>query len=241
MVRSLQSFSIVSARSRPDSEARGPGTPCTPHFPSNFVRLADREEAAVGAGDGAPDQEQVVGRIDPDDAEVPDGDPGVAILARLANPLAGVRRVGAGARGAGVAVHPLDAVAGAEALEAVPLDHPREAPPFARADDVDVLDRVEDLDRERLPLGHAGDVGPRFLTDLAHIALGLGVDLAGVTPLGLGRDLPLLIGEAELERDIAVAVFGTDLEDRARPAFQDRDRHGGAVGLENLGHADFTA
>src|SRR4051812_46863272 len=150
---------------------------------SYLIRLADREEAAVGAGHGPPDQEQVVGRVDPDDAEVPDGDPGVAVLARLADPLAGVGRVGAGAGRAGMAVHPLDTVGGPQPLEAVPLDHAREAPALARADDVDLLDLVEDLDRQRLPLGDAGDVGPRVLADLADVALRLGVDLAGVAAL----------------------------------------------------------
>src|SRR5439155_14649848 len=123
-------------------------------------------EAAVGAGHGAPDQEQVIGGVDPDDLEVADGDSGVAVLARLADPLAGVRRVGAGAGGAGVAVHPLDAVGGPQPLEAVPLHDAREAAPLAGADDVDAADLVEDLDREGLPLG---DLGRPGLADLADV------------------------------------------------------------------------
>ena len=107
--------------------------------------------AAVGAGDRPPDQQQVVGRVDPDDLEVPHRDAGVAELARLADALAGPRRVGAGARRARVAVHPLDAVGGPQAAEAVPLDDAREAPALARADDVDVLDLAEHLDRQGLP------------------------------------------------------------------------------------------
>ena len=59
--------------------------------------------------------------------------------------------------------------------------------------------------------------------------------------LGLVGRLPLLVGEAELHGDISVAVLGADLEDRARAAFQHRHRDGDAVGLENLGHADFAA
>ena len=45
-----------------------------------------------------------------------------------------------------MAVHPLDAVGGAEALEPVPLDHAGEAPALARADHVDPRDLVEHLD-----------------------------------------------------------------------------------------------
>src|SRR5258708_37354723 len=117
------------------------------------------------------------------------------MLAGLLDPLAGVGRVGAGAGRAGVAVHPLDAVGGPEPLEAVPLDDAREAPALAGADHVDPLDLVEDLDRQGLPLGDP--VGRRLLADLADITLGLGVDLAGVAALGLGRALALLVVEAE--------------------------------------------
>src|SRR5258708_8975020 len=99
------------------------------------------------------------------------------MLAGLLDPLAGVGRVGAGAGGAGVAVHPLDAVGGPEPLEAVPLDDAREAPPLAGADHIDVLDLVEDLDRQRLPLGDS--LGRGFLADLPNVTLALSIDLPG--------------------------------------------------------------
>ena len=72
----------------------------------------------------APYQKQVVGRIDPDDAEVPDRDPGVAVLAGFADALAGVGRVGVGAGGAGMPVHPLDAVAARSPLKPCRLTTP---------------------------------------------------------------------------------------------------------------------
>src|SRR6185312_5911696 len=122
----------------------------------HFVGLANGQVAPVGAGDRASDKEEVVGRVDANDLEVPDGDPGVAVLARLADPLAGVGRVSARAGRARVPVHSLDAVRGSQPLEAVPLEHAREPAPLARADDVNLLDLVEDLDREGLPLIHSG-------------------------------------------------------------------------------------
>src|SRR3954453_21411861 len=85
---------------------------------SDLVRLADHEEPAIGPGHRASDQQEVVRRVDADDLEVPHRDAGVAMLARLLDPLAGVRRVGRRTRGARMAVHPLHAVSGAEALEA---------------------------------------------------------------------------------------------------------------------------
>src|SRR4051794_19671972 len=110
-----------------------------PSVRSDLVGLPDGQVAAVGPGDRPLDQEQVVGRVDPDHLQVLDGDPRVAVLPGLLDALAGVGRVGAGAGRTGVAVHPLDAVRGPEALEPVPLHDAREATALAGPDDVDVL------------------------------------------------------------------------------------------------------
>src|SRR3954468_3898945 len=88
---------IVSIRSPMDSTAAGEGLPgSTARGRSYLVRLADGQVAAVGSGDRASDQKQVVRRVDADDLEVPHRDPGVAVLARLLDSLAGVGRIGAG-------------------------------------------------------------------------------------------------------------------------------------------------
>src|SRR5690606_24987672 len=110
---------------------------------SGRVGLADDDEAAVVAGHGAADQQQVVFGVDAHDLQVPHGDPGVAVLAGLLDALEDARRVGRGARGAGVAVHALHAVAGPQAAEAVPLDDAGVAAALARADDVDAGDLAE--------------------------------------------------------------------------------------------------
>src|SRR5208337_140617 len=81
----------------------------------NLVRLADGQVAAGRARDGSSEQEQVVGRIDLDHFEVANSGPGVTVMARFADPLLGPRRISAGARRAGMAVHSLHAVRGAEA------------------------------------------------------------------------------------------------------------------------------
>ena len=62
-----------------------------------------------------------------------------------------------------------------------------------------------------------------------------------MTALGLRGALPLLVVEAELPGEVAVAVLGPDLKHRAGTAFQDGDRLHGPVLLVDLGHADFAA
>ena len=136
-----------------------------------------------------------------------------------------------------MAMHPLDAVRGTEPAEAVPLDHAGKAPSLAGARHVDPLDLFEQLDGQRLTLGHVGRTG---LPHLADEPFWLGVDLAGMAPLGLGGLLALLVVETQLHGVIAVAVFGPYQEHGAWTAFQDRDRHRRAVFLVDLGHADFA-
>ena len=71
---------------------------------SHLVRLPDGEVAAVGAGHGPLDQEQVVGRVDPHDLEVADRDPGVADAAPACGCPSGCgpgRRWGPRSRGGG--------------------------------------------------------------------------------------------------------------------------------------------
>ena len=79
--------------------------------------------------------------VDPNDLEVLHGDPGVAVLTRLLDPLAGPGGVGAGTGRTRVTVHPLHTVRRPEPLEPVPLDDAREAAALAGPGDVDLLDR----------------------------------------------------------------------------------------------------
>src|SRR5690348_31665 len=107
----------------------------------HLVGRADHDQAAVGAGDGSADQQEVVLEVDLDDVEVPDGDPAVAVLpggevAELGPAAAAIAGVRAGA--AGGAVDLLGAVGGGQALEVVPLHDARVAAPLAGADDVNV-------------------------------------------------------------------------------------------------------
>src|SRR5947207_8474603 len=86
-------------------------------------RRADQHQRALRARNGALDQDQVLLRVDRLDGEVLHGVPDVAHPARHAYPLENPARRGAGADRAGRAVLALDTVAGAQAVEAVPLHH----------------------------------------------------------------------------------------------------------------------
>ena len=149
-----------------------------------------------------------------------------------------MRAGSAGAGRAGVAVHPLDAVRGAEAAEPVPLDDAREAAALAGPGHIDPGDFLEELDGQGLALG---DLGRRLLADLADIALGLGVDFLRMAAGGLRGVLPLPVVITELPGMIAVAILGPDLKHGAWAAFQDGDRLDGAIFLVDLGHADLAA
>src|SRR5882724_2400596 len=89
-----------------------------------LVGRPDEDQAAVGAGDGAADQDEVLLGIDADHLEVAGGDAlgavaaghALAALGAAAAAVAGVR-----ADAARRAVVLLDAVAGRQAGEAVPL------------------------------------------------------------------------------------------------------------------------
>src|SRR5262249_18357304 len=112
-----------------------------------LVRRADHDEPAVGAGDGAADEDEVVDRVDADHCQVADGDALVAVApghadAALGPTATAVGRVGANR--AALAHALLDAVAGAEALVVVPLHDAGGAAALGLADDVNRLDVLED-------------------------------------------------------------------------------------------------
>src|SRR5712691_7120855 len=101
-----------------------------------FVGRADHDEAAIGAGNRAPDEHQIVFGIDTDHAQVSRGDAFGAVssghsLASLRPAAAAVAGVGADA--AGRAVVFLDAVAGGQTGEPVTFHAAGGAATLARA------------------------------------------------------------------------------------------------------------
>src|SRR5262249_20454379 len=141
-----------------------------------LVRGADRHEAAVGARDGAADQDEMIVGVDADDLEVADGHAFGSVAAGHAQALLGPAVApGAGVRPGGAALPfaLLDAVAGAQAAEVVPLHDASRAAPLGGAGHVDLLDVLEDLGG-----GQDGtdlDGRRRLQAELAQVALRLAV------------------------------------------------------------------
>src|SRR5260370_10625193 len=105
-----------------------------------LVGGADEDQAAVGAGHGAADQDEVVLGVDAHHRQVADGDALGAVAPGHADALLGPTAAavaGVGADRAALAVALLDAVAAAQALEVVPLHDACGAAALALADHVD--------------------------------------------------------------------------------------------------------
>ena len=132
----------------------------------------------------------------------------------------------------------LHAVRGPLALEVVPLHDAREAAALGHAGDIDGLDAVEGFDGDVL-----ADLGPPIgAAQLANESLRLAAGLrrAGSTPAGaafgslafeIGNmttftaagQAARLIEKAELDRFVAIALLGADLEHVTRAGLHDGD------------------
>src|SRR2546423_63035 len=132
-------------------------------------RRADQHQRALGARDGALDQDQVLLRVDRLDGQVLHGVARVAHAPGHTHALEDPARRGAGADRAGRAVLALDTVAGAQAVEAVPLHHTREALALGAAGDVHDLTGREALRRHLLAERVLAGVGGTHLEVLARV------------------------------------------------------------------------
>src|SRR5690606_9856041 len=112
--------------------------------------VADQHHAAVGTGNRALDQQQVLLRVDGVDGQVLHGGPGVAVPPRHAEALEDATGGRAAADRARRTVLALGAVRGAEAAEAVTLHHTSGALALAGAGDVDLLPGLEDRNGDLL-------------------------------------------------------------------------------------------
>src|SRR6266511_3544204 len=146
-------------------------------------------------------------------------------------------RGGAGADRAGRAVLALDAVAGAQAVEAVPLHHAREPLALGPPGDVDDLPGLERLGGDLLAERVLASVGGAQLDEVPprrHVRLGV---VAGDRLVHLAR---VDRAERELDRAVTVLVRGADLGDHTRAGLHHGDRDNPVV-VPHLGHAELRA
>src|SRR5690606_31540131 len=200
--------------------------------------VADQHHAAVGTGNRALDQQQVLLRVDGVNGQVLHGGAGVAVPSRHAEALEDATGGRAAADRARRAVLALGAVRGAQAVEAVALHDTRGALALARAGDVDLLAGLEDVGGDLLAefvLG--GVVGAQFDEVAARRDAGL-LEVTRARLVHLARvDLP----EPELHGGVAVLLRAADLGDDARPGLDDGHRNDPALIVEDLGHAELLA
>src|SRR6185436_3706570 len=150
----------------------------------------------------------------------------------------------------------LDAVRGPLAGEIVPLDRAGKAAALARGRDIDGLHAVE-----RGNVDHAADCEIAGRTsDFAHeplrFAIGLGEELdsgrsallgalafefGNVTSSAAIGQTAGLVGEAQLDGLVTVALHGANLQHVARPGLNHRDRHDLPRLVVELCHPDLAA
>src|SRR3989441_10324704 len=201
--------------------------------------LADQDEAAAGAGNGAAEEHEILLGHHVSDAQVQHGPVLAAHAARQVVARPHARRIGRGADRAGRPVEHR-AVGGIAAVPAMALDAALEALALADAHDVHQLAGLEERGRHGLPhlvaLQHLALLEPDLPDDAHRLHPGL--------PEGAGRGLRhvlLLRLETELERVVAVPLPRADPDDDAGTSLD--DRHGDLVAVipEDLGHADLAS
>ena len=122
-------------------------------------------------------------------------------------------------------------------LEVVALHRPGEALALADRGDVDTLAGVEEVGAEHLAHFEAREVVDAQLGEMLHRRC---VGLLQVTELGLREPLRQRGTEGELDRGVAVALRGLQLDDATRPGFDHRHRDDTVLVVPDLGHAELA-
>src|SRR3990172_2697919 len=201
-----------------------PPVPGTPH----------PEQHVLVAGNGALHHQDVAGRITLDDSEVLHGHLTGPHVAGHLQPLDDAAGVSAGADRAGGTGAVGLAVGLGPAMEAVALHHPGKAAALGCPRYVHEVALLEYLAAHLLPDLPFADVVHAELSQVLELAQPLQVTLLGCVD-------PLARAEAQLDGRVAVVLLRLHLDDRAGPGLDHRDRHGGAVVAEDLGHAQLSS
>src|SRR3954447_24558101 len=194
------------------------------------------DDAALGAGHRAADQEQVLVGEYVDDLEAALRDARVPHLAGAADALEDARGRGGRADRARRA-HVVRAVGDRSAAEAVALDGSLEALALRDARDLDLLALLEHVHGQLL----ADLEALALAAELAQMAKGRVAGLLDVAKLGL-RELALgHVAVAELDGHVAVAVLGAQAGHAAGACLHDRYALHDAVLDEQLRHTDLCS
>ena len=165
-------------------------------------KLFNHDEAAVRAGDRAPDEQQVLVNVHTGDAQALLGHLDRAHVARLAGAFEGAGGIGRAAAG-GLAVAGRGAVGRLVAAPAVALDDAGEALALGDAGDGDLVADGEDVGLDLRAFGQGLALIER---DFAQRALRLDAVRGEVAPCGRREPMLFDLAEADLGGGVAVAV-----------------------------------
>src|SRR3954451_15557502 len=227
--------------SSPKTVSSSSTVPLLPMYGAVFLAIVlslrpDLDDGALGAGDRAAQQDQVLVRDHVDDLEAALGHALVAHLAGAADALEHARRCGGRAdraRGA----HVVRAVGDRAAAEAVALDGALEALALGDAGDLDLLALLEHVDGQLL----ADLEALALVAKLREVAQRRVAGLLDVAELGLVQLALGHVAVAELHGVVAAVVLGAQARDPARAGLHDRDALDHAVLDEQLCHPDLRA
>ena len=202
-----------------------------------LTALRTRTTPPLGPGTEPFTQQQVALGVGLDDLEVQRRDLLVAHVAGHPQALEHAAREGARPDRAGGPVVLVVAVAGALALEVVALHRAGEALAPADGGDVDLGAGGDGVDEDLLADLEAVD---RVEAQLEEALAGVDRRLGEVAGLGLGELLGVALAVGDLQRAVAVALGGLDLDDAHRLDAQHRHRDDLVVD-PLLAHADLLA
>ncbi len=198
-------------------------------------RVAHRDPATLGAGDGAFHQDEPAFGIGLHHLEIERGDTIDAHVAWHLLVLKGLARILAAAGRADRAVRDRHTVGGAQAAE-VPALHAagktladRGPGHVDELPDHEMVSRDLGADRDQVAFVHA---------ELGKLALGLDLGHREMAAIGLGQVLRLAGAGAELQRHVAVLVLRAVGDDLAIGKPQHRHRHMLASVCKDAGHTD---
>src|SRR5712691_6463153 len=197
--------------------------------------IAQRDPAALGAGDRALDQNEAALDVGLHHLEIERGDAIDAHMAGHLLVLEGLARVLPAAGRADRAVRDRHAVRSAQTTEIPALHAAGKAFADRGAGDVDELADDEMVSGD---LGADRDQAVLLDPELGELALGLDLGDRKMPAVGLGHVLRLATAGAELQRHVAVPALGAVGDDLAIGEAQDRHRHVLAAVREDAGHPD---
>ena len=196
----------------------------------------DENQAALGAGHGTANSDEIQVSVHLHHIQVLDGDGIAAHLTGADVALEDAAGIGGGAHGAGMTMDRAAAVAHGGALCAVALDGALVAVALAGAGHIHKVTLLEGVGLDDVTDVQLGGV---FQVKLAQVLLGGHASLVQVTHFGLGQ-LPLgNILKAQLDRLITFLLGSLLLNDGAGTRLDNSDGNDLAVFVEDLRHDCF--